>query len=179
MLATAQLLALTNSSSPNTKLRLITFDGDVTLYPDGSTLLPSNPVIPFLIDLLSQGVHIGIVTAAGYPEQSGSEYTRRLAGLLEAVAQSNLSMQQKNNLGILGGECNYLFRYDGKRDRLEWVDERIWRLDEMSSWQDTDISLLLDIAEGVLRECADVMRLNVQIVRKPRAVGIPALIAIY
>ena len=171
LLATAQLLALTNTSSPSTRLRLITFDGDVTLYPDGSTLLASNPVIPFLLDLLSQGIHIGIVTAAGYPDPKGTEYTRRLAGLLEAVAQSDLNLDQKNNLAILGGECNYLFRYDGNADRLEWVDEGVWKLDEMSTWQDEDISLLLDIAERVLRECAESMQLNVQIVRKPRAVG--------
>src|SRR6266496_5056836 len=57
LLATAQLLALTNSSSPQTKLKLITFDGDVTLYPDGSTLLPENPVIPYILTLLSQGIH--------------------------------------------------------------------------------------------------------------------------
>jgi IMP and pyridine-specific 5'-nucleotidase len=171
LLATAQLLALTNTSSPSTRLKLITFDGDVTLYPDGSTLLPSNPVIPFLLDLLSQGVHIGIVTAAGYPDPEGTEYTRRLAGLLDAVSQSDLTLEQKNNLAILGGECNYLFRYNGTADRLEWVDEGVWRLDEMATWQDTDISLLLDIAERELRECAESMRLDVQIVRKPRAVG--------
>jgi len=172
LLATAQLLALTTSASENTKLRLITFDGDVTLYPDGSTLLPSNPVIPFLLDLLSQGIHIGIVTAAGYPDPNGSEYTRRLAGLLEAVAESDLTPEQKNNLAILGGECNYLFRYNGQANRLEWVEEDIWRLDDMSMWKDSDISIFLDIAERVLRECAHTMRLKVQIVRKPRAVGI-------
>lgn len=171
LLATAQLLALTNTSSPSTRLRLITFDGDVTLYPDGSTLLPSNPVIPFLLDLLSQGVHVGIVTAAGYPDPKGTEYTRRLAGLLDAVSQSDLTLEQKNNLAILGGECNYLFRYNGTADRLEWVDEGVWKLDEMATWQDIDISLLLDIAERELRECAESMRLDVHIVRKPRAVG--------
>ena len=97
LLATAQLLALTNSSSPKTKLKLITFDGDVTLYPDGSTLLPENPVIPYLLTLLSQGIHVGIVTAAGYPDRNGIEYTRRLEGLLNAVAKSSLTPTTKRS----------------------------------------------------------------------------------
>jgi IMP and pyridine-specific 5'-nucleotidase len=171
LLATAQLLALTNSASPTTRLKLITFDGDVTLYPDGSTLQSNNPVIPHLIDLLSQGIHIGIVTAAGYPEKHGEEYTRRLHGLLTAVSSSSLTPIQKGNLAILGGECNYLFRYSAIENGLLWVDEDLWRLDEMQSWQDHDVQLLLDIAENVLRECARDMRLKVHIIRKPRAVG--------
>jgi IMP and pyridine-specific 5'-nucleotidase len=170
-LATAQLLALTNSASPNTKLKLITFDGDVTLYPDGSTLLPENPVIPYLLDLLSQGIHIGIVTAAGYPDRNGAEYTRRLTGLLTAVANSSLTPQQKDHLAILGGECNYLFRYNGTTDQLEWVDESVWKLDVMESWETKDIETLLDIAQEALHGVAQSMRMKVQIIRKPRAVG--------
>jgi IMP and pyridine-specific 5'-nucleotidase len=171
LLATAQLLALTNSASPKSKLKLITFDGDVTLYPDGSTLHADNPVIPHLLELLAQGIHIGIVTAAGYPAHSGEEYSRRLAGLLSAVAKSQLTAIQKGNLAILGGECNYLFRYCGETDRLIWVEEGMWRLDEMQSWQEDDVQRLLDIAERVLYECAMAMRLKAYTIRKPRAVG--------
>lgn len=173
MLATAQLLALTSSASPKTRLKLITFDGDVTLYPDGSTLLPENPVIPHLLTLLSQGLHIGVVTAAGYPDPSGSEYSRRLSGLLEAVAKSSLSQEQKSRLAILGGECNYLFRYNGETDRLEWVDQNVWRLGIMKEWKRDDINTLLDIAEQALSSSANVMRLKCQIIRKPMAVGPP------
>ena len=171
LLATAQLLALTNSSSPETKLKLITFDGDLTLYPDGSTLLPENPVIPHLLALLSQGIHVGIVTAAGYPDRNGTEYTRRLEGLLNAVAKSSLTPEQKDHLAIVGGECNYIFRYNGATDRLEWVDENTWKLDEMEAWEMKDIETLLDIAEEALHDCAQSMRLKCQIVRKQRAVG--------
>jgi IMP and pyridine-specific 5'-nucleotidase len=171
LLATAQLLALTSSASPSTKLKLITFDGDVTLYPDGSVLHPENPVIPYLLNLLSQGIHIGVVTAAGYPDRLGAEYTRRLSGLLDAVANSSLPLDQKCNLAIIGGECNYLFRFNGHTNQLEWVDEKIWNLDEMESWQEDDIKTLLDIAEQALRDCAHSLRLKVQIIRKPRAIG--------
>jgi hypothetical protein len=170
-LATAQLLALTDSASPSTELKLITFDGDVTLYPDGEILLPENPVIPYLLNLLARGIHIGIVTAAGYQDRHGKEYTRRLSGLLEAVAKSSLTPEQKDNLALIGGECNYLFRYNGQTNQLEWVDETIWKLDEMGSWQEQDITTFLDIAQTTLQDCAQSMRLKVQIIRKQRAVG--------
>jgi IMP and pyridine-specific 5'-nucleotidase len=132
-----------------------------------------NPVIPHLIELLAQGIHIGIVTAAGYFERHGNEYTRRLNGLLTAVENSELSTTQKGNLAILGGECNYLFRYDGDMNRLVWVDEEDWRLDEMMSWEEDDIKQLLDIAAEALYECATDLHLKFDIMRKPRAVGIP------
>lgn len=175
LLATAQLLALTNPASVEHKLQLITFDGDVTLYPDGSTLLAENPVIPCIIKLLSRGIKVGIVTAAGYPDHHGIEYSRRLIGLLQAISASNLPQQQKNNLAILGGECNYLFRFDGATGALEWVDEDIWTLDEMRSWDEEDIQTLLNLAQSSLENCAEALRLRVQIIRKPRAVGLSLL----
>lgn len=111
------------------------------------------------------------MTAAGYPERHGTEYARRLVGLLEAVAQSQLSESQKNNLAILGGECNYLFKFNGSTSQLEWVEESLWRLDEMHTWEEKDIKILLDLAQTSLEDCAASLRLNVQIIRKPRAVG--------
>ena len=173
LLATAQLLAVTSSASARTRLQLITFDGDVTLYPDGAILHPDNPVIPYLLKLLELGVHIGIITAAGYPARNGKEYSNRLHGLLEAVAKSFLPEHLKSNLAIIGGECNYLFRFNGELPKLlEWVDEDVWRLDVMQQWEEEDVQLLLDIAERSLTDCAEALRLDVQIIRKPRAVGI-------
>lgn len=72
----------------------------------------------------------------------------------------------------MGGECNYLFRYNGSRNKLEWVEQNIWILEEMKGWKDSDINLLLDIAEDVLNNCVKTMSLNVNIIRKPKAVGI-------
>jgi IMP and pyridine-specific 5'-nucleotidase len=64
-----------------------------------------------------------------------------------------------------------LFRYSGERDRLEWVEQDVWRLDMMKAWSNDDIQNLLDIAEDALSSCAKVMRLKSQIIRKPMAVG--------
>lgn len=44
-------------------LKMMTFDGDLTLYPDGHCLEPDNPVIPYIISLMKRGVKIAIVTA--------------------------------------------------------------------------------------------------------------------
>ncbi|EHL00708.1 putative IMP-specific 5'-nucleotidase 1 [Glarea lozoyensis 74030] len=96
ILNTAQLMGLTATGS----LDLATFDGDVTLYDDGQSLLPSNPVIQRIIDLMSNDTKIGIVTAAGYTE--AEKYHGRLHGLLTAVNTSTvLTEQQKNNLIIM------------------------------------------------------------------------------
>lgn len=59
---------------------MITFDGDVTLYDDGQSLTPDNEVIPQILRLMSQGIKVGIVTAAGYTE--AKLYYGRLHGLL-------------------------------------------------------------------------------------------------
>ena len=105
ILNSAQLMAVTNGV-----LQLATFDGDVTLYDDGHSLEPSNPVIARLLDLLRKNIKIGIVTAAGYT--TADRYYERLHGLLDAIASSDtLSPIQKSNIIIMGGEANYLFEY--------------------------------------------------------------------
>ena len=91
-------------------LKLITFDGDVTLYDDGNNLVPTNPVIREILWLMERGLCIGIVTAAGYTD--GARYRGRLFGLLEAIRDSKkLTEAQKHNLVVLGGESSYMFRY--------------------------------------------------------------------
>ena len=116
ILNTAQMLGLVRSSA----VELITFDGDVTLYDDGACLTADNPVIIRLIRLLKQSRKIGIVTAAGYTE--ASKYYARLKGLLDAVHDSNaLTAAQRNGLVVMGGESNFLFRFDQTSpDRLTY-----------------------------------------------------------
>ncbi|KAH1292546.1 IMP 5'-nucleotidase [Aspergillus fumigatus] len=167
-LNTAQLLGLVRGPG----LDLVTFDGDVTLYDDGACLTPDNPAIPRIIRLLHQGVRIGIVTAAGYTE--GAKYYERLKGLLDAVHDSSsLTPAQKDGLVVMGGESNFLFRFDSASPhRLSYVPRPEWLLDEMKSWNQEDITQLLDIAESSLRACAANLNLPVAVLRKDRAVGV-------
>lgn len=173
-------------------LRLVTFDGDVTLYEDGGSLVAKNPVIPLIIKLLKYNIYVGIVTAAGYDE--ANIYEKRLDGLVKTIKQCNdLTLEQKNNLTIMGGESNYLFRYfecdsdtadtetDGtysdanrKTCGFQYINSDAWILDSMREWKDSDIQATLDFAQKTLNTLKKRLMLpeETTIIRKKRAVGI-------
>jgi IMP and pyridine-specific 5'-nucleotidase len=120
--------------------------------------------------LLKANINVGIVTAAGYNEPE--KYYGRLYGLLNAVDVGPLTDTQKSKLVVLGGEANYLFRFDGnEKSKLRWIPRSEWLLDEMKAWTDNDIKTLLDLAEETLRETIRTLRLAADILRKDRAVG--------
>ncbi|KAJ5110517.1 hypothetical protein N7532_001052 [Penicillium argentinense] len=168
ILNSAQVLGLIKTSS----VELITFDGDVTLYDDGTNLLSDNPVIPCIIRLLRQGIKVGIVTAAGYSE--APKYYERLYGLLDAVHENGvLTTAQKDGLVVMGGESNFLFRFNpAEKSKLSYIPREEWLLDEMRSWKEEDIKELLDLAENALLTCKETLHLPVEVLRKDRAVGV-------
>ncbi|KAL6858191.1 IMP 5'-nucleotidase [Amphichorda felina] len=167
VLNSAQIMAVTGGT-----LQLATFDGDVTLYDDGESLEPSNPVVPRLLDLMRKNIKIGIVTAAGYT--TAERYYERLHGLLDAIAEStDLDPVQKQNIVIMGGEDNYLFEFSQPSPhRLTPVPRSRWLTPEMAAWSEADIAALLDVAESALRDCIRTMNLPAMLIRKDRAVGI-------
>ena len=162
-------MSLTTLDGP---LRLVTFDGDVTLYDDGQCLTPANPVVSRILRLMQKGLFIGIVTAAGYTDSA--RYQERLYGLLEAINNSqDLTESQKSNLIILGGESSYLYKFSPTSPTLLVREPpENWELDEMRTWSETDIQHLLDIAETALKESISTMKLRASVIRKERAVGI-------
>ncbi|KXT05503.1 hypothetical protein AC578_3698 [Pseudocercospora eumusae] len=167
VLNTAQAMALVKAS----KLELVTFDGDVTLYDDGDNLNPDNPVIKRILALMRSGARIGIVTAAGYTE--AEKYYQRLFGLLDAVADADLSHDLEKRLVVMGGEANFLFTYDPNvACKLVPVPAKDWQLPEMQTWTEENVKALLDVGEAALQHCIDSMKLPVQVLRKTRAVGI-------
>ncbi|KAJ5715526.1 IMP-specific 5-nucleotidase [Penicillium malachiteum] len=168
ILNSAQLLGLVRSS----EVELVTFDGDVTLYDDGACLTADSPVIPRILRLLEQGRKVGIVTAAGY--EDAPKYYGRLQGLLDAVHDSTtLTPTQKQGIIVMGGESNFLFRFDQDSDaRLVYVPRDQWLLEDMRAWAEDDIKELLDLAESALRACAANLDLPAAILRKDRAVGV-------
>lgn len=170
ILNTAQAMALEHPLGG--PLQLVTFDGDVTLYDDGESLLPENPVVSRILALMQRDVRVGIVTAAGYVE--AEKYYGRLFGLLDAVqASTTLSPEQKNNIIVMGGESNYLLRFDGASPhRLSIVEREEWALPEMRDWHPHLIRELLDLGERALKKCVATMELDAHIIRKDRAVGI-------
>jgi IMP and pyridine-specific 5'-nucleotidase len=163
ILNTAQVLSLVRAGP----LELVTFDGDVTLYDDGKSLEADSPIIPRLMDLLMKGTRIGIVTAAGYTE--ARRYYERLRGLLDEVHASDMPSTLKENFVVMGGESSYLFKYSpGEPDRLKLVPRHEWLLEEMTEWQEKDITELLDLAESALEKSITNLRLEGQILRKER-----------
>jgi len=168
ILNTAQIIGLVRER----RIQLVTFDGDVTLYDDGESLRSSNPVIPRIIKLLMSGTKVGIVTAAGYTD--ASRYYERLHGLLDAINGAIFHGDIENpELVVLGGESNYLFRFNKAcHQLLKYIPREQWMLEEMKLWTEEDVTELLDVAVGALRECIANMHLQAEILRKERAVGI-------
>lgn len=121
---------------------------------------------------MAHNTKIGIVTAAGYTE--AHKYYERLHGILHAIRDSELlTHAQKHNLVVMGGESNFLFRYDLlSPSLLTWVSRKSWILDEMLTWSEPTIQALLSKAEAALRDCITNLSLPAQIIRKERAVGI-------
>lgn len=168
ILNSAQILGLVHTRG----LELVTFDGDVTLYDDGTNMAPDNAVIPRIIHLLQQDIKVGIVTAAGYTEEA--KYYERLQGLLDVMHNSpDLTDSQRSGLIVMGGESNYLFRYDASSPhKLVYVPREQWVIGEMATWKEEDITELLNIAESSLRACVANLSLPVSVLRKDRAVGV-------
>jgi len=165
----AQVMSLVRKSGP---LKLVTFDGDVTLYEDGLSLEEDNPVVAKLLALLKADKAVGIVTAAGYTE--AEKYYGRLYGLLEAVKAAVASGRlTKPKVVVVGGESSYLFAFDAKaKSLLRQVDRSDWELPAMRLWNLKHMQALLDVAENALKECVESLGLDAEIVRKERAVGI-------
>lgn len=159
-------------------LKLITFDGDVTLYEDGSSIMADSPAVSRIIKLLSMNLFIGIVTAAGYPGELGSEkYYERLKGLIDEIKVTpELTDNQKNNFLIMGGESNYLFRFDTKAGCLKFIRASEWHLPKIKSWDQESIQYIVDVAEKHLIHLQN--KFGIQdpsktcIIRKERSVGI-------
>ncbi|KAH7042421.1 IMP-specific 5-nucleotidase [Linnemannia elongata] len=173
ILNTAQVMAIAPTIS------LITFDGDMTLYDDGTSFTENSPLIPLLISLMRAGLRVAIVTAAGYPGDAG-KYEERLMGLLRVFDQQKLSEKLLERFYVLGGECNYLFRCGWKKSDatgepvvgLTYIHPESYQPSDMLAWKHEDIQELLDVAEENLKRSVSAMNLKAMILRKSRAVGI-------
>ncbi|KAH7444603.1 hypothetical protein KP509_02G084900 [Ceratopteris richardii] len=152
------------------RLSLITFDADGTLYADGHHIERDNKMICHIIKLLQHGAHVAIVTAAGYPGEP-QKFENRFAGLLAAFEDLCLPREITSLFHIMGGECNYLLEVNDQY-RLEFVDDILWKSEDMLEWSNEDIHVLLTDAECALKSAAARLRVPVDIVRKPRAVGV-------
>ncbi|TPX30722.1 hypothetical protein SmJEL517_g05758 [Synchytrium microbalum] len=174
ILNTAQVMSIAPT------IKLITFDGDMTLYADGADFEKDSQLVSLLLKLLDAGLYVSIVTAAGYPNNP-TRYEQRLSGLLHGLQASALAAEARARFFVLGGECNYLFRYDPSVHHLVSIPEEEYHSKAAIgnyTWPIAPqrINELLDVAEASLKECIDWMSVThmVSFIRKDRAVGVVA-----
>ncbi|KAL2709740.1 IMP-specific 5''-nucleotidase 1 [Kluyveromyces marxianus] len=171
ILNSAQILAMIKAKD----LKLITFDGDVTLYEDGGSIEKGGKIVRRLFSLLQRGYNVGIVTAAGYDDPE--RYKERLFGLcFELFSNKSMPIKQKEKLTIMGGESNYLFQYyeTDQQFGFKTIDEHEWVPDFVQAWSPEDISATLDVAEECFKDLKEKLSLppECSIIRKEKAVGI-------
>ncbi|CEM09774.1 unnamed protein product [Vitrella brassicaformis CCMP3155] len=166
ILNVAQVLALRDS------VRLITFDGDETLYSDGQ-FFNDVKLASFLTQLLKSNVNIALVTAAGYGYDH-EKYEGRIRGLLDFFRQQKIKPHVVSRFFVLGAECNFLFRCNGSDDyHLSPVFEDEWKpLQPGFRFDEAQCKTLLDLAQSTMEDAMKDLKLRVKLIRKEKAVGI-------
>lgn len=171
ILNTAQAFQLVAPCCTEDRLKLITFDGDITLYDDGMNLEEDSTLLQYMLELLKNDVYIGIVTAAGYT--IAERYEERLSGLVQSVRESTeLTDDQREHLLIMGGEANYLFQYKNDCRGFKLQDPDCWMLGDMKMWKESDIDDVLNFSQKNLKDLIKQLGMPATIIRKQRAVGL-------
>jgi IMP and pyridine-specific 5'-nucleotidase len=159
--------------------KMITFDGDQTLYTDGSNF-DSNPRLAnYLYLLLRHGVSVAVVTAAGY-EYNVEKYEFRLSGLLEYFKSKKLTQEECERFYLFGGECNYLlhlgddFRLHPVKEtgRGGWMTATKHLPDSPANWSEEELIALLDTAHEAVTESMEEQNIRGRVIRKKRSVGL-------
>ena len=161
------------------EVKLVTFDADGTLYADGKHFEEDNQMIDKIQQLMEIGVHVAIVTAAGYPDDA-KRFENRLRGLLDAFQANQLTEEVRKRFHVMGGECNYLLEVNDAYE-LEFIDARRWRDGDPETralyWyaqpeNKEKVETFLDRAQAFLTDEADHLELDVDVMRKEYAVGV-------
>mmetsp|Transcript_30485 Transcript_30485/g.59550 ORF Transcript_30485/g.59550 Transcript_30485/m.59550 type:complete len:408 (+) Transcript_30485:44-1267(+) len=151
------------------RVEMLTFDADDTIYEHGMDLDKNSWIVDALCTIMEMGIYIAVVTAAGYPGKP-DRYAARFKGLLEKFAERKYAKDVTDKFLVMGGECNYMFivKSDYTLEEVPWDK---FATDAMRSWKDEDVTSMMDLAEKSLTESCKRLRLDVQCLRKSRAVG--------
>jgi IMP and pyridine-specific 5'-nucleotidase len=160
--------------------RLISFDGDQTLYSDGSNFEGNPELANYMYLLLRHGVFVAVVTAAGYEYQS-EKYEFRLSGLLKYFCKRGLTCAECERFYLFGGECNYLLRL-GPDYRLHpvreqgpggWCTATQYLPDAPANWAEDQVTALLDVAQLNAQKAVEELNLRrARVIRKRRSIGL-------
>mmetsp|Transcript_10557 Transcript_10557/g.15991 ORF Transcript_10557/g.15991 Transcript_10557/m.15991 type:complete len:564 (+) Transcript_10557:40-1731(+) len=161
--------------------KMITFDGDQTLYSDGANFEGNPELANYLYLLLRNGVTLAVVTAAGY-EYEVEKYETRLSGLLSFFKARELPAEDCERFYLFGGECNYLLKM-GSDYRLHpvkehgaggWITATRHLEEAPGNWDEDQIQSLLDVAEESITNSISELNIRGRCLRKKRAVGMIA-----
>ncbi|CDJ39563.1 IMP-specific 5'-nucleotidase 1, related, partial [Eimeria tenella] len=161
------LLNLAQVLASRGQLKLLTLDGDETLYPDGGQL-QQEEMAQSIAQLLQRGVNVAVVTGAGYGYEAPL-YAQRLGCLFRVFQKSNLLPAAAKRFFLMGGESNYLLSLSGSY-KLEPVPESQWR-GYRPFISAAACKQLMDLAEKSLFKAAKELNLKGTLIRKQRAVG--------
>jgi len=159
--------------------KMITFDGDQTLYSDGANFESNPKLANYMYMLLRCGVIIAVVTAAGYEYQT-EKYELRLSGLLAYFKQMALPAEDCERFYLFGGECNYLLAlgHDYKLYPVKengaggWFTSTKHIQHSPANWDDTKIQSLLDEAETSINGSLKDLKIPGRIIRKKCSIGL-------
>ena len=159
--------------------KLISFDGDQTLYSDGANFADNPRLAHYLCQLLRQGVTVAVVTAAGY-EYTVEKYQYRLSGLLRFFQSRKLKAAECERFYLFGGECNYLLRMgpDYALHAIKevgpggWCTATQFLKDSPGNWAEEQVTELLDVAEETFEFAKEELNLRARVIRKRRSVGL-------
>lgn len=159
--------------------KMITFDGDQTLYSDGANFEGNPELANYLYLLLRHGVTLAVVTAAGYEYQT-ERYEMRLSGLLAYFKSKNLPAEDCERFYLFGGECNFLLKLgsDYKLHAVKEVGPGGWKTatkfikDAPGNWNENEIQSLLDVAETSVDNAVKDLKIRGRVIRKKRSVGL-------
>jgi IMP and pyridine-specific 5'-nucleotidase len=178
------IINVATSISIVSDLKLITFDADDTLYDDGGVIEVDSPMVISLVRAARAGIHVSLVTAASYPGEP-KLMERRILGLLKQLAfalECGASKELLSYFHVMGGESNYLYSFNAEWSEsqkvfkvfLVEVPPETWKDGRGVRWNHDHLKIVLDLAQDTLVKCSQEFSLNVQIIRKERAVGLVA-----
>jgi IMP and pyridine-specific 5'-nucleotidase len=159
--------------------RLISFDGDQTLYSDGSNFEGNPELANYMYLLLRHGVFVAVVTAAGYEYQS-EKYEFRLSGLLKYFCKRGLTSAECERFYLFGGECNYLLRLGPdyclhpvrEQGPGGWWTATQYLPDAPGNWAEDKVTALLDVAQLNAQKAVEELNLRARVIRKRRSIGL-------
>jgi IMP and pyridine-specific 5'-nucleotidase len=159
--------------------KMITFDGDQTLYSDGANFEQNPQLANYIYLLLRHGVNIAVVTAAGY-EYNVERYQTRLSGLLAYFKEKKLPPEDCNKFYLFGGECNYLLSLgpDYKLRPVKETGPGGWHTatkfisDAPCNWEESGVNSILDIAYASITDSVRDLKIRGNVIRKKRSIGL-------